>query len=400
MSYVVRAGDTPRRIAASLGVSYSSLAAANPQWIEGEPLIEGELLQVPVRLPRRYSVLGGDTWESIAVKAGCPAARLREINGSIQGEQLEEGQVIELPAPGSDRIVKAGAEYGSAQLARDIERLKKEYPFLTEAVIGRSVMGKPIHALRLGEGAFRLHANGTVHANEWITALALMRFVEEYARACKWHGSIGGRSAAALYRRCTLWVVPMANPDGADLSQAGLKPDHPFYKDLLRWNKGSRRFDRWKANIRGVDLNDQFPAFWEEERKRRGRGGPGPRDYSGPAPLSEPEAQALAGFARETDFHAALSFHTQGEEIYWNYRGLEPESSERRASRLAAASGYRPVKLEGSDAGFKDWFIAEFRRPGFTAEMGWGRNPLPLRVFPDVYDDTLAILTEAMEFAE
>jgi len=396
-SYVVRPGDTPRRIAAAHGISYHALAAANPQWSEGEPLLEGEIVQIPVTLPRRYAVTAGETWASIAAKAGCTEARLRELNGSGAVEQPEEGQVVELPAAGSDRIVKASAEYGSAQLARDIERLKREYPFLTETVIGRSVLGKPIHALRLGEGGFRLHVNGTVHANEWITALALMRFVEEYARACKRHGPIGGKSAAALYRRCTLWIVPMANPDGADLSQTGLAPDHPGYKDLLRWNRGSRRFDRWKANARGVDLNDQFPAHWEEERKRRGRTGPGPRDYGGPAPLSEPEAQALAAFVRDIDCHAAISFHTQGEEIYWNYRGLEPEASERWARRLAQAAGYRPVRLEGSDAGFKDWFIAEFRRPGLTVELGWGRNPLPLSAFPDLYEDALALLVEAME---
>lgn len=27
--------------------------------------------------------------------------------------------------------------------------------------------------------------------------------------------------------------------------------------------------------------------------------------------------------------------------------------------------------------GFKDWFISEFCRPGFTIELGLGKNPLP-----------------------
>lgn len=401
ITYVVRPGDTPRRIASHFGISYGSLIAVNPQWTEGEPLIAGEMLQVPVRLPRRYAAQPGDTWASIAAKAGCAEARLRELNRDPEPDsQPEEGQWIELPAAGQDRIVRSDAEYGSAQLAKDLERLKREYPFLHSTVIGHSVLGKPIHAIRIGEGSFRLHANGAVHANEWITSLALMRFAEDYAKACKRHGTIGGKPAAGLYRRCTLWLVPMVNPDGVDLTQEDLSPEHPCYKELLRWNNGSTRLRRWKANVRGVDLNDQFPAFWEEEKKRRAVAGPGPRDYSGPAPLSEPEARALAEFTREIGFHAALSFHTQGEEIYWNYRDLEPPHASQLADRLGKASGYRPVRLQGSDAGFKDWFIAEFRRPGFTVEAGWGRNPLPLESLADLYPETVSLLTEAMEWTE
>jgi g-D-glutamyl-meso-diaminopimelate peptidase len=174
---------------------------------------------------------------------------------------------------------------------------------------------------------------------------------------------------------------------------------HPYHKELQEWNRGSNRFHRWKANARGVDLNDQFPAHWEEERKRRGIHGPGPRDYSGEKPLSEPEAAALAQFTEQTDFQAVIALHTQGEEIYWNYRDHEPSESRAWADRLALAAGYRAVYLEGSDAGYKDWFISRFRRPGFTVEAGLGRNPLPLADFEYIYDDIARLLAEALDCA-
>ncbi|RUS48672.1 M14 family zinc carboxypeptidase [Cohnella sp. AR92] len=394
-SYVVQQGDTPRRIASRFGISLTALGAANPYSMSGERLLPGEILQIPDGPIRRYSVQEGDSWESIARKAGCTAARLRELNASVT-ELISGGECILALPQGEDRIVRSEAEYGSGQLAKDIEKLRREYPFVVTSVIGQSVLGKPIHALRIGDGPFRLQANGSVHANEWITSLALMRFAEQYARACKRHAPIGGMPASELYRDCTLWIVPMVNPDGVDLTLEELQPSHPLYKELLRWNHGSTRFTRWKANARGVDLNDQFPAHWDEEKKRRGIRGPAPRDYSGSAPLSEPEALALARFTEETDFHAVLSFHTQGEEIYWNYRGLEPACSQAWAEQLGQASGYRPVRLEGSDAGFKDWFIQRFRRPGFTIELGWGRNPLPLESFDELYPETVSLLTTAM----
>jgi g-D-glutamyl-meso-diaminopimelate peptidase len=176
----------------------------------------------------------------------------------------------------------------------------------------------------------------------------------------------------------------MVNPDGVELVQQGILPTHPLYHDLKKWNEGRADYRGWKANIRGVDLNDQFPAYWEEEVRRRGKTGPSRRDYAGPAPLSEPESKALADLTEREQFDMVLSIHSQGQEIYWNYRDLEPKESRDWALRLAAATGYRAVKLGGSDAGYKDWFIQRFGKPGFTVEVGLGVNPLPMRDYDDI----------------
>ena len=294
---------------------------------------------------------------------------------------------------------KEKSGYGPSQLTEDIRKLARSHPFVSVSAIGKSVLGKPIHAIRIGEGSFRWHFNGSCHANEWITSLLLMKFASEYAKACRKRSQIGGKQARELFNRATLWIVPMLNPDGVELVQQGVSPKHPYYKELMDWNRGSGLFHRWKANIRGVDLNDQFPARWEEERDRRGVERPGPRDYGGIGPLTEPEAAALAEWTERMDLHAVLSLHTQGEEIYWNYRDHEPHQSEEWAKRLAIASGYRSVWLEGSDAGYKDWFIEKFRRPGFTVEAGWGHNPLPLEGFEEMYDDVKKLLSEALDLA-
>jgi g-D-glutamyl-meso-diaminopimelate peptidase len=96
----------------------------------------------------------------------------------------------------------------------------------------------------------------------------------------------------------------------------------------------------------------------------------------------------------------AVAFHTQGEEIYWNYRGMEPAISKRMADKLAQASGYQSLKLAGSDAGYKDWFIQQFRRPGFTIEAGQGINPLPIEQFDSLYGKVEPLMVEAMRLAE
>ncbi|EXX89447.1 peptidase M14 [Paenibacillus darwinianus] len=352
----------------------------------------------------RYISRPGDTVLRIAERFGMEAEALYAANPHVSrtrhlaagSELLVSRQAVPGVFGAEARIVRGNAEYGPRQLSADIDRLRHFYPFLQAGVIGQSVMGKPIGALRIGYGKRRLHVNASFHANEWITSLVLMMFLEDYCRAVSQRTPIRGCDPRELMGRTQLWLVPMVNPDGVELAQEGVAPAHPFGGDLIRWNRYSDRFFRWKANVRGVDLNDQFPAHWEEECARRAAEGPGPRDYSGEAPLSEPEAAALAALTIRQSFDMVIALHTQGQEIYWNYRDCEPAGAGELADRLGRASGYHPVKLHGSDAGYKDWFIQRFRKPGFTVECGVGVNPLPLLQADDIYDDIAPLLLEAM----
>ncbi|NIK77275.1 g-D-glutamyl-meso-diaminopimelate peptidase [Paenibacillus castaneae] len=287
--------------------------------------------------------------------------------------------------------------YGYLDLVEGVRQLGGKYPFLSAHVIGQSVMEKPIIALRCGTGPRLIHMNGSIHANEWITSALLMRFVGDLSAAYYSGEKLCGQHVDQLCSEVTLWAVPMVNPDGVELSQRGVPQSHPWYPQLLEWNGGSDQFSGWKGNIRGVDLNDQFPAHWEEECKRRGITSPGPRDYPGPYPLSEPEALTMARFTEALPFAAVIALHTQGREIYWNYRDYEPAEAEGMARRLGQASGYQPVKLTGSDAGYKDWFIQHFRRPGFTVEAGYGENPLPMAQFDRIYVELQPLLLEALK---
>ena len=61
---------------------------------------------------------------------------------------------------------------------------------------------------------------------------------------------------------------------------------------------------------------------------------------------------------------------------------------------FAKTSGYRlaEVPYHSSFAGYKDWFIQTYQKPGFTIEAGLGQNPLPLSQFHQIYEDNLGIL--------
>ncbi|MCY9540597.1 LysM peptidoglycan-binding domain-containing protein [Paenibacillus alvei] len=394
--YVVQKGDTYLRICARHGIQLHALLSANPQLRADGYAVPGQVIDIPDPPINKYVVQAKDRFYHIAQRFQVSTQRLAEANPTLDPRRLIPGQLMLIPFEYSTQWERKTAEYGYAQMMRDIGQLQNSHSFIRVEQIGNSVMGKPIPAIIIGKGTVPVHANGSVHANEWITSALLMQFVEDYARAYDSGEAWNGWDALAAFERTTLWMVPMSNPDGVELVQEGISPEHPLYASIMEWNQGSRKFQRWKANIRGIDLNDQFPAYWEEEQARRGVYAPAPLNYGGTRPLTEPEAIALAELSERIPFEMALSFHTQGQEIYWNYRDYEPDDACSWAERFQRASGYRAVKLSGSDAGYKDWFIQRYRKPGFTIEVGNGVSPLPLDDFDAMYREVAAIMKEAL----
>ncbi|AIQ63506.1 peptidase M14 [Paenibacillus stellifer] len=397
LEYVVRKGDTVARVAAAFGITPGHVIQGNP-WAADRPyLVPGQVLFLPSVQRRRYTPGEGVRVREVAEWFGVEPEALQVLNSGLPADGFcVPGRMLVIPARRRPRIVELRGEYGPRELEEDIDLLTVKYPFIHRETIGSSVLGRPLNVLRLGTGSRHLHVNAALHANEWLTSPSLLSFLEQYAAAYAEGRNWQGHDVRRWHDEWTVWAVPMANPDGVELVQEGAGHWHPRRLELEEWNGGRRSFRHWKANIRGVDLGDQFPAYWEEEQARRGRSGPSPRDYGGPAPLSEPEAAALAELCFRTPFEAAVSLHSQGQEIYWNYRGFEPPESRSMAEAMGAASGYRAVFLEGSDAGFKDWFIQEFRKPGFTVELGFGRNPLPLEEFEDMTTETGQILASLL----
>ncbi|WP_249292165.1 M14 family metallopeptidase [Metabacillus flavus] len=278
----------------------------------------------------------------------------------------------------SERIVFRQKSYTSACFYRDIEKMVLKYPFIRTHIIGKSIRNQPIIEITMGTGKRNVHMNASFHANEWITSAVLMDWLEQYANDLVHGKARFGHSSLQLYTHTSLSVVPMVNPDGVDLVLEGLPDDSDLKKTVLQINHQSLDFSQWKANIRGVDLNNQFPAYWEIEKERKLPKTPAPRDYPGDCPLSEPEARAMARLSEEKGFDRLLCFHTQGEEIYWGYLNREPEEAALIVKEFSILSGYTEVRNIDSHAGYRDWFIHEWGRSGYTIELGLGVNPLPL----------------------
>lgn len=270
-----------------------------------------------------------------------------------------------------------------------LDQLKKRFPRARLSVCGRSLTGRSIYALSIGPMENPVLYAGGFHGQEWLTPLLLLRFFERVAEAA-WEGrDFSAIPIQSALNERGIMLVPCVNPDGVQIALHGARGAGRY--EALAAEVSGNDFSRWNANARGVDINHNFDAGWEilhQMERESGITGPAPRQYGGEAPESEPETQALVRLCRNHAFRHALAFHSQGEEIFWEYGQNTPERGRRMAKIFSASSGYRLVENDGlaSHGGFKDWFISEFGRPGFTFEIGKGENPLPLEDFERIYE--------------
>ena len=276
------------------------------------------------------------------------------------------------------------------ELLKTIERLKNLRGVKTE-IIGRSVLGRPIYAFRVGGAAGAggvtpckyggsrkkctsapIIITGGIHAREWITAL----LVAEMATGA----TLGG----------DVYFVPLCNPDGAEIA---IKTD-PL----------------WKSNARGVDLNVNFDADWGKGAKNVRAAGA--ENYIGLYPASEPETMALVNFTLRVKPRAVIAYHSKGEVVYYAQwgcdaqrvkgvagNGCDPQrvkgslknlnaKTKRLAMRVAKSTGYAPERTKNSVGGYCDWVTMRLGVPAVTIEVG--RDDLPHPITPEYLPEIIA----------
>ena len=263
---------------------------------------------------------------------------------------------------------------------------------------GRSLLGHPLPVLALGRPAAPVLMVGGVHGGEYITTALLLRFAEELLRRRTLGEGFCGLDLSRALDERGLLILPCLNPDGVEIARQG-PGAAGHYRPLVEslWQKDCP----WQANARGVDLNHNFDAGWQTLQameQAKGIFGPAPGGYGGSCPHSEPESRAAADLCLRGNISALYTFHSQGEELYWYYGSRTPQRAAAMARLLAGCCGYRMALPTGTAAhgGLKDWFIEKTGRPGFTFEVGRGKNPLPDSQLGPIYRKLREALAAAL----
>ena len=301
-------------------------------------------------------------------------------------------------------IVPTDVPMTSRLASMTVLELALRYSLVRSRLLTVSPGGRPVRMLKIGQGERKLIFSAAHHANEWITATLLLAMTEQYLAAISAGEPLFGQDARELFQRNTLYIVPMMDPDGVDLVTGAIRPGSAEYDRALEIAEGFPQIpfpQGWKADLQGIDLNLSYPAGWLQAREikfAQGFDRPAPRDYVGPWPRFSPEPRALFDLTLAVEPELVIAWHTQGEVIYWQFQDIEVPGARELAQTFSDASGYslEDTPYGSSFAGYKDWFIQRFTRPGFTVEAGLGENPLPLEQLPGMLEQNIGIFISAL----
>ncbi len=258
--------------------------------------------------------------------------------------------------------------------------------------IGNSILSKAIPMIEIGDEWAKksvLYVS-THHASENVCTSVLLSFIEDYISSYEAFKQVCGINTRYLYKMRKILIVPMLNPDGVNYRLKGVGESNPIKDRVIAYNEGTD-FTHWNANARGVDLNHNYNAYFEEYKKYEREQGimAGKTKYSGEYAESEPETGALANLIRFYDGQllGVLTLHSQGEEIYYKSQGQCPKNTEIIARHISRMTGYKLGEATGSASygGLTDWCIKELNKPSFTLECGKGENPLDIKEAGRIY---------------
>jgi hypothetical protein len=175
-------------------------------------------------------------------------------------------------------------------------------------VLGHTGQGREIIAVKLTQGAQDVPDgarpavlySSTQHAREWISTEVNRRLMNHFISA--WRAN--DREIRKLLQKNEFWFILVANPDGYQYTF-----DHErLWRKNLRDNNG----DGVTQVGDGVDPNRNFPNHWgwDEEGSSSIQSSD---TYRGPAPMSEPETQAMVGLLDRIKFKFQVNYHSNGQ---------------------------------------------------------------------------------------
>ncbi len=292
--------------------------------------------------------------------------------------------------------------YTYGMLQEDIIALCTAYPDIVRfEILGQSADGRNIYQIIFGNPKAQRAAfiQASIHGREYMTTQLVMDMLAEYA--ANYHtGNFLGVPYEVLFEQMCFYIIPMSNPDGVTISQYGevgiLQAENlAMVRNAFQWEpeKKSDYADylaKWKANARGVDINRNFDAGWENLNQKIV---PSAELYKGCVPESEPETQILAGAALQRRFDCVINYHARGELIYFDAAGNTAEMSSCSQALAVIANqinGYRMVNCQDSSAvvlgGFGDWMMLKQGVPSITIEIGKGTCPLSQAEYPEIWN--------------
>jgi hypothetical protein len=289
------------------------------------------------------------------------------------------------------------------QITARAEVLMAQRPgLMTRFQIGETTQfHRPIYAYRLSNDATRVHDrpavlfDGCHHADEVMGAEIVLSLMEKLVAG---YGS--DPLVTQWLNMLEIYLVPVVNVDGHTYVTSGHDP---------RWRKNARDVNGdgiVGVFPEGVDVNRGYSFNWA----MGGTNDPEGASFRGAHPFSEAENRAMQNLADQRQLLMSISYHSQGEVIYYPWLWGEMKAPDHKViERIAADVASAITKMDGSgsyaispggpSSQSYPWFYGRRGVLDMIIETGKGSHLFPPEDVPGIIAENLKGITAFMAHA-
>ncbi len=256
-----------------------------------------------------------------------------------------------------------------------IASLLQKYAFLEYSAAGKTILGRDIPLIRIGEGKKNILFVGGADATDGTSESVLLQFAEDLCRHIALGKTAYRINCPYLFENRSIWILPRINPDGRALVTHGADPTCPLYEQQLRQNNMKNDFSSWHGNARGVLPTLNFSNSFANHK------GKPPTEYGGKPiscgefPESEPESATVAFLIRTLSPCYLIELGIGNKQIFC----VDPHDKHYLDS-AAHMTGF--TVSETSAPGVSMWFSQVYQRPSlFFACPPQSNSPFALSVY-------------------
>ena len=292
-------------------------------------------------------------------------------------------------------------KYSYSEMEKDIYALQTQYQeYVHVNILGTTADKRNIYEVVLGnpDAPKCVMFQATVHAREYMCSQLVMKQIEYYLD--NYEKEYNGESIHNILDKVCIHIVPMANPDGVTLAQKGTKGiRNKTLRKKLKRMPGISNPSNWKANARGVDLNNQFNYRFEKGKSLRKYARYA--GYGGPRPVSERESKALLYVVDTYSPQAVVNYHAMGNVIFHNYRAdkITAKKLKKLTAKIKKLTGYSYLETSPGP-GLANYLNKKRHIPSTTVEIGMYTTPVPISQFSTVWKQNKNVMVAVAQMYE
>lgn len=334
------------------------------------------------------------------------------LNLNVNVVEASEKQIID---------ISKGATYLSTTYYEKAQELVLKYPnILHLEVLGYSVDQKPIYVLVMTENVqetiqrddfnvYRMHylIEAGTHGRETVNPFIVLKMIEDYAIDYYNDNHIKEFNVNVELSTSVIHFIPLLNPDGHDLAKVGVSSVITEEGKKIISSIKDKNYPNWKANLRGVDINRNFPDRyldkninewvdkWQLYPNSYVSYEPSGAYYSGPYAGSEPETQILMQYMTKYDFRNYITYHSRGKVFYFDWYYAPDGYNEKVIPLINIINKVTSYAIQYSTSGLgsgydNEYFSANLLKPGITLETvpAGTKTPTEQKYYQDAYNQS------------